>query len=54
MFNDDVEKVLKVMMDVYRLMYTEDLTGCLGVRFLTVRICSVLGCHAYNMADVKF
>ena len=43
-FNDDVENVLKVMMDVYRLMYTEDLTGYLGVRFLTVRICSALGC----------
>jgi hypothetical protein len=43
-FDDDVEKVVELIVDAYRLMYAEDLKGCPGVRFLVVRICSALGC----------
>ena len=41
----DVEKVVDVIVAARRLMFSENLKGCPSTRFLTVRICSALGCR---------
>ncbi|CAB4026198.1 Hypothetical predicted protein [Paramuricea clavata] len=42
--DNNVDEVVEHLVNVYRLMYYEDLKGCPSIRFLIVRLCSALGC----------
>lgn len=44
-YNDDLERVVNVIVAIRRLMFSENLKCCPGIRFLTVRVCSALGCE---------
>ena len=41
----DVDKVVNVIVDAMRLMYSENIEHCPSMRFLIVRVCSALGCE---------